>query len=480
MELEGTLRIQAFFTALPLAFGLLHFFLYAAMPRQRSNLYYALFLVLMAVSIFMDFQSQLTGARAVASLHRASLALSVIFALRFFYEISTDRLPAQFKYLVAALLITGAMAAVRPQAFLTPLQIVLLIALLESLRTTFASVRRGQEGAKLIGVGFIVFLIFAMYDLALDFGLMGALANVQNAYQFGLVGVFIASSAYLAQGIARTNEQLVQHERAVREREVENRLLEAEVERTKRELEEARVLQLSLLPSEVPRRRGLDIAVHLSTAAEVGGDYYDFRESTDGLLTVAVGDATGHGMRAGIMVAITKSLFHGLRDDESLPDFFNRCTSILKPMRLGNLFMGLTLVRVRRDGLTIAAAGMPPALLYHAGRDRVEQLTLKGMPLGAFANFEYEHTWVPFGPSDVLLLMSDGLPEQFNESREMLGMPLVRSAFQSVAQRSPEAIAAHLRRIAAEWRGEATQEDDLTIVVLKATAADENPPLPEA
>ncbi len=76
----------------------------------------------------------------------------------------------------------------------------------------------------------------------------------------------------------------------------------AENQRRAKELEEARTLQLSMLPKTVPSLPNLEIAVYMNPATEVGGDYYDFHVSNDGALTVAVGDATGHGLNAGIMV----------------------------------------------------------------------------------------------------------------------------------------------------------------------------------
>jgi sigma-B regulation protein RsbU (phosphoserine phosphatase) len=139
-------------------------------------------------------------------------------------------------------------------------------------------------------------------------------------------------------------------------------------------------------------------------------------------------------------------------------------------MHLGNLFMSLTLVRLEGDGLTVAAAGMPPILVYRAARGAVEQLILKGMPLGAFHDFPYRQAVVSFHPRDVLLLMTDGLPELFNDRREMLGMERVQLAFLEVAERSPEEIIAHLRSVGEAWQTDCPQEDDVTLLVLKATA----------
>jgi hypothetical protein len=88
--------------------------------------------------------------------------------------------------------------------------------------------------------------------------------------------------------------------------EAERKMLEAENVRKTQELEEARNLQLSMLPKELPQLPNLDIAVYMKTATEVGGDYYDFHVGMDGTLTVVLGDATGHGMKAGTMVTICK------------------------------------------------------------------------------------------------------------------------------------------------------------------------------
>ena len=317
--MEETLRIQAFFTALPLGFGVLHLFLFAALPRLRSNLYYGLFLLLIAATIFLDFQLEMMDATAggvvYLRFHRAALAISFVFALRFFYEAFLGRAPAQFRYLAAGLVSAGALAVAVPGTLDRPLEILLVACLAESVRAMVGAIRRKQRDAWLIAGGFLIFLLFAAYDLLLDFGVMAPFRGINNAYQFGLVGLFVATSAFLARNVARTNRQLIEQERLVREREVERRVLETEVERTKAELEEARELQVSLLPLKLPERADLRFGVHMSTAAEVGGDYYDFRQEEDGRLVIAIGDATGHGLRAGIMVAVTKSLFQGLGPD---------------------------------------------------------------------------------------------------------------------------------------------------------------------
>ena len=89
-----------------------------------------------------------------------------------------------------------------------------------------------------------------------------------------------------------------------------------------------------MLPKCLNDLPGIDICFEMTTATEVGGDYYDYFITNDGTLNIAIGDATGHGTKAGLMVATIKSLFNALGANMMIPDFFNRCTEIIKKMNL--------------------------------------------------------------------------------------------------------------------------------------------------
>lgn len=461
------IRVQMAFTGLALAFGLLHLILFLFLPRLRSHLFFSLFLLLYAVALFFDFQNLITGSEPAVRVHRAALSLSLVFLLRFFYELFLPKPPRQFYWIVAGLLAAGLLATVEPRANFKYLILMSGVHWVEVLRVEVQAIRRKQDGAWIIVAGFGALFLFGLYDLLIDVGLMEAFHGIENGYQFGLLGLFIATSVYLARDIARTNEKLIVQQRRVQEQEMERRLLEAEMARKTKELEEARALQLSMLPAALPALPTLDIAVHMQTAAEVGGDYYDFHLAPDDTLTVAVGDATGHGLKAGMMVAIAKSLFKGAVMEPDIRRFFERCTRILKQMHLGNLFMGLTLLRLRQGRLVASAAGMPPMLIYRAHNGEIEVVTLKGMPLGAFHGFRYQQHETELAPGDAVLLMTDGFPELFNGRREMLGYSRAQAFYQEAADRPAEAIIAHLREAQSIWTGNQPPEDDVTFVVLK-------------
>ncbi|MCP4147994.1 MAG: SpoIIE family protein phosphatase [bacterium] len=245
--------------------------------------------------------------------------------------------------------------------------------------------------------------------------------------------------------------------------------VEAENKRKTQELDSARQLQLSMLPQNLPQYPGLEIAVYMKTASEVGGDYYDFSEARDGTLTVAVGDATGHGLKAGTMVAFIKGVFLASAHMFDINTFFNKSSFAIKLMRLKNLFMALALVRLEKNKAVIASAGMPPIYLFRAKEKTVETITLKEPPIGSFKDFKYKRKEVAFLEGDTMLLLSDGLPELFNRKREMFGYSRVQELYRKIAGLAPERIIEHLVQAGEQWSNGLPQDDDITFVVLKKT-----------
>ncbi|MFQ5676646.1 MAG: PP2C family protein-serine/threonine phosphatase, partial [bacterium] len=251
------------------------------------------------------------------------------------------------------------------------------------------------------------------------------------------------------------------------ELEAKNQELESENERKARELEEARRLQLAMLPDTIPQLPHLDIAVYMQTATEVGGDYYDFKLGNDGTLTTAIGDATGHGLKAGIMVATTKGLFNSLADQAEPVHILSKPSAALKAMGMQRLYMAMAIVKFNGNQVKIASAGMPFALIYRAQARQVEEVVLKGMPLGCFPDFSYQQQELGLQTGDVVLLLSDGLEEMFNEKGETLGDKQVKRLFAEVGRKSPQQIIAHLKRAGASWAGGRAQVDDVTMMVVR-------------
>ncbi|HEX2060837.1 MAG TPA: HAMP domain-containing protein, partial [Thermoanaerobaculia bacterium] len=166
----------------------------------------------------------------------------------------------------------------------------------------------------------------------------------------------------MAEDLSVQQQKLVEQERARKEQELQQRLMSVEFERKTIELEDARRFQLSMLPKEVPRHELYDVAVFTRTATEVGGDYYDFHLADD-VLSVTIGDATGHGAKAGTMVTIIKTLFAGYTATTEPAEFLGDAAEKIKRMDLGRMAMALSLARFERRELTVSSAGMPPVLV---------------------------------------------------------------------------------------------------------------------
>jgi serine phosphatase RsbU (regulator of sigma subunit) len=249
--------------------------------------------------------------------------------------------------------------------------------------------------------------------------------------------------------------------------EAEARALKAENERKTHELEQARELQLSMLPKKLPEVQDLEIAVYIKTAAEVGGDYYDFKLGDDGTLTIAVGDATGHGLQAGTMVAATKSLFNALANYPEPVQILKKTSRALKEMGFRQMFMAITLAKINKGQMILSSAGMPYTLIYRALSGDVEKVVLRGMPLGSFPDYPYQHKQLNLETGDTVLFMSDGITEMFNQRKEMLGEERTEMLFAETAGQSPAQIIDHMVKAGETWAGGQALEDDMTFVALK-------------
>lgn len=345
--------------------------------------------------------------------------------------------------------------------------------------------RRRYQGLRVrapwvLVAGAAIFVAGVIYQLLFDVGFVRPFLPI-STYFIGFLVFALTLSIHLSYVMADNARELtrklrqvqelsaktIEQERMAHEQEMQHRLIESDNLRKTKELEDARAVQVSMLPREVPPSPNLDIAVRMKTATEVGGDYYDFRQSPDAALVAACGDATGHGMRAGIMVATMKGLFNALSAEEKFPEFFERCTRVLRQMHLGNLYMALLLVKIQRNRLIVSNAGMPPVLLYRGAAAAVEEIVLKSMPLGAHERFPYEERTLELSVGDTVLLMSDGLTELFNGGNEMLEMPRLKEYFRQACSLPVENLLDDLINRAEQWRGDRPQADDITLVAIR-------------
>lgn len=269
-----------------------------------------------------------------------------------------------------------------------------------------------------------------------------------------------------------TTERFVYSERAKAKVEVESmrlQVMQADHARKTQELEEARALQLSMLPKAPPQCCGMAFAHVLHTATEVGGDTYDYRDLPGGGLLLAFGDATGHGLQAGLMVTAVKALFQTVPADLPLLQSLHHISEGIRSLHMPRMAMALTLLRLEGDDLTFAGAGMPPIYHYRAAEDRVDTHRTSGPPLGQLKSFDYAEGRLRMASGDAVLLASDGFPECLDLEDRMLGYDAVGPVFHRHANHSPDAVTEALTTAAVAWAKGRPWADDLSFLVFRKT-----------
>ena len=483
---------QMAFGAFILAFAIMHLLLFVFYPKVKENLFYSVSMTSFAIVIYTSVQNNFTNSiltsLTLSTINSLSVQLSLLFGLLTVYASSYDKMPRQYLFFVIVSSIFVIHTIFFPLLGGDVLDIAFFIYIgimtVEIVRSVIRSVNRKQEWSWgwLIGVGFIVAILLIGYQvLILTSVITKPLFGIYLVYVYGLVFLAITVSINLAKRMSDTHKILekqleqvkelsqrtIEQERKAKDEEITRKLLEADNVRKTKELEEARKLQHSMLPKQVPQITGLDIAVYLKTATEVGGDYYDFKSNGNGRLTVALGDATGHGMKAGTMVATIKGLFSAESSETQITDFFDKCNYVIRNMNLGNLFMAMLIAKIEGNSLRISSAGMPPTLIYRSQSKQVDEVILKALPLGSPGGIKYSEIECGLLPDDTILFMSDGFPELFNKDKEIFGYDRAKEIFGSAAHLSVQNIITKLCKTADDWHSGTDQTDDITFVAIK-------------
>ncbi len=242
--------------------------------------------------------------------------------------------------------------------------------------------------------------------------------------------------------------------------------LSVENQRTREDLAEARELQASLLPSGKIDMPGFDIATHTETSQEVGGDYYDFQSIAEGGMVLALGDATGHGLRAGILVAMVKSYFQLLAAHRSPTEMLERISDNLAGMRLRKMYMGLMVAKYDHNEFWLASAGMPPLLVYRKASGAVESIMQPNIFLGTHIPVKKNMIRFILEGGDMMVAMSDGLTEAMSPQGEMIPASLIEETVKMHAPGGTQATVDALVDLQTRWSRTTQLRDDTTIVAV--------------
>lgn len=243
---------------------------------------------------------------------------------------------------------------------------------------------------------------------------------------------------------------------------------EAQKEAIEKELEIARRVQKSLLPADSSSNaegNGVEFSTHFSPSAAIGGDYFDVLPLADGRLAVVIADVSGHGLSAGLRMAMLKAglqiLVEQGRDPEEI---LRRLDRLVRSSGEARAFVTATLALLdpATGVLEIINAGHPPTYLVRGGA--AEEIALPGAPLGGIGG-RYGRAERQLRPGDIVVWLSDGLIEATDRQAEPFGYEKVQPAL-APATSAQDARDRLLRAVAAHCAGQPA-EDDQTLVVMR-------------
>ena len=242
----------------------------------------------------------------------------------------------------------------------------------------------------------------------------------------------------------------------------------AKIEETRKtkELEAAKKMQIGFLPKILPTSNDIEIATFIRSSTEVGGDYYDFIVQPDKTILSICGDATGHGVASGMMVSVTKASLISITETK-INLILKKLNQVIRKIDLGTLRMSLNIIEIKDDKIRMTSAAMPPIFLYKAATKNVEEILQTNLPLGGLGNEDFDLIERDFEPGDVVIQLSDGLPEAPNPAGEMYDYDRVKDHLEAVGSKSADEIKNSFILEADKWLDGLHNPDDITFVIIK-------------
>ena len=256
---------------------------------------------------------------------------------------------------------------------------------------------------------------------------------------------------------------------------IENAILHhdsLEKERLRQSMAIARDIQQRLYPSKAPHLEGgLEVAWRSESCDETGGDYFDFVETPDGI-AVIVGDVSGHGVGAALLMAsaraaLRQALARGVPIDEAVQSLNDQLDNDTDP----DQFMTLLVLAWSpgSESIQFVNAGHDTPCIYRSGTGVLESLPATGIPLGLFPGVNYETgEFEVLQSGDALLLTTDGVWEVADPGGVMLGKPVLLELFRGFAGYPADEIAQEILKAVGDYTEHAPPRDDRTLVVFRA------------
>lgn len=427
-------------------------------------------------------------------IHRFSLyfgsAWSMIFSIRFLEtKIGTPKLHVFFSWMAGVLFVLSGITLLGfYEQFSAIGTLILMIVIIFTFVASIIRYRQGYKPARffLLAKTLLLFAVFINFLTSLQLipyvtllvkshfiagGLEAILLSFALADRIKII-TYEAEKAKNAQLQEKIRAEQAEYRAKTAElqahaAEIQAKAVEAENQRKTEELEQARKMQLAMLPKLPPFMDSFDVSMYMKTATEVGGDYYDFFPQQDDSLMIAFGDASGHGLTAGVMVTITKTALTFMPTD-SLPLLMKLLNKGIYEIRPNRMNMAMRLLHVKQDELVMSTAAMPDVVIYHANSNTCELITQPGLPLGSVRSADFDEIHLPqLQQNDILVMVSDGIIEHKNEQEEEFGYErLQQTIIVNAAKNGDELIDALLKEIDS-FASLDTIEDDLSFLVMK-------------
>lgn len=235
------------------------------------------------------------------------------------------------------------------------------------------------------------------------------------------------------------------------------------------ELELARDLQAGLIPQILPQTGEYEIAAHYDIANTVGGDIYDFVPLPDGRIAVLFGDASGHGMAAGLVMAVAHAAFRTQLDvDPSPAAVISSLNRILCRTGGPRSFFACCYVMLSPNGdFVITTAGHPPLIHVDVNGKIIERIGMGSYPLGIKTGLVWRYDHRTLKPGERLLFHSDGLTEARNDNGREFGDSFVEAILGWNARASAVAIVDTIVNELRMFTNGKLPEDDVSIAVVR-------------
>ncbi|MCB9250106.1 MAG: SpoIIE family protein phosphatase [Ignavibacteriales bacterium] len=310
------------------------------------------------------------------------------------------------------------------------------------------------------------------FDFANEIDLpIKTLLSVPISLQGKMIGLLTVFNKKSEIGFSPNDQRLLSIIAAQSAHVIENaRLLKQEQELIKLEEEYrmAKEIQINILPKKIPAIDGYDIYAINIPAKEVGGDYYDFIKLSGDKIAICLGDITGKGLPAAMLMANLQATLRGQAlTQQKVSDVIKNSNTLLINSTSGNRFATLFFAELNYNDhtLTYCNAGHDPVI--NIKDNKLTHLTEGGLLLGCFDFAEHIQVTKTLEPGEMLVIFSDGITEAMNEKEEEFGEGKLISILQSNIELSAKELSDKIVKEVKTYTGKAEQSDDITLMVLK-------------